>query len=150
MNFAHVTWTGGDTKWIHWTDYCGLNSLNLRCEKREAFHINPPMSYRIEIINSLHFLFKLLGLLEMWISSCKLQQQNIFPTFRMPPGPKGYPLLGNVLQTNFHNIVESLTKWTEEFGDIFKINLLGQDIVVVRFFKLFTVDILLPRESDIR
>ena len=68
----------------------------------------------------------------------------------MPPGPKGYPLLGNVLQTNFHNIVESLTKWTEEFGDIFKINLLGQDIVVVRFFKLFTVDILLPRESDIR
>ena len=66
----------------------------------------------------------------------------------MPPGPKGYPLLGNVLQTNFHNIVESLTKWTEEFGEIFKINLLGQEIVVVRYLKLFTTHILSPRENN--
>ena len=61
----------------------------------------------------------------------------------MPPGPKGYPVLGNVMQVNFHNIVESLTKWTEEFGDIFKFNLMGQDIVVVCHFKLFTTHILI-------
>ena len=66
----------------------------------------------------------------------------------MPPGPKGYPMLGNVMQVNFHNIVESLTKWTEEFGDIFKINLIGQDIVVVSNFKLFTVHIFSTKGSD--
>ena len=49
----------------------------------------------------------------------------------MLPGPKGYPLLGNALQLNYNHIVRSLTKWKAKFGDIFKINLLGQDVIVV-------------------
>ena len=49
----------------------------------------------------------------------------------MPPGPRGYPLLGNVLQLDLNNPLEKLTKWRKEYGDIFTINLIGQDIVVV-------------------
>ena len=49
----------------------------------------------------------------------------------MPPGPRGYPLLGNVLQLDLNNPLEKLTKWRKEFGDIFTINLIGQYIVVV-------------------
>ena len=49
----------------------------------------------------------------------------------MPPGPRGYPLLGNMLQLDLNDPVEKLAKWRKEFGDIFTINLIGQDIVVV-------------------
>ena len=49
----------------------------------------------------------------------------------MPPGPRGYPLLGNVLQLDLNNPVEKLAKWRKEFGDILTINLTGQDVVVV-------------------
>ena len=49
----------------------------------------------------------------------------------MPPGPLGYPLLGNILQLDLNHPVEKLAKWRKEFGDILTINLIGQDIVVV-------------------
>ena len=49
----------------------------------------------------------------------------------MPPGPRGYPVLGNVLQLDLNNPVEKLAKWRKEFGDILTINLIGQDVVVV-------------------
>ena len=49
----------------------------------------------------------------------------------MPPGPIGLPFLGNVLQFDINNPLKGLSKWKKQFGDIFTIKLLGQDIVVV-------------------
>ena len=49
----------------------------------------------------------------------------------MPPGPTGLPFLGNVLQFDINNPIQGLSKWKKQFGDIFSLKLLGQDIVVV-------------------
>ena len=49
----------------------------------------------------------------------------------MPPGPKGYPVLGNVLEIDFNDCAKSMAVWREDFGDIYTINLLGTKIIVV-------------------
>ena len=52
----------------------------------------------------------------------------------LPPGPKGWPIIGNVLQLNFHDprqLLDTLADWGEKFGGVYTINLLGTNIVVV-------------------
>ena len=49
----------------------------------------------------------------------------------MPPGPTGLPILGNVHQMNINNPLPYLGAWKKQFGDIFSVNILGEDIVVV-------------------
>ena len=39
------------------------------------------------------------------------------------PGPKGIPLLGNLLQVKSDTIHNDIQKWGEEFGDVFKFRL---------------------------
>ena len=50
---------------------------------------------------------------------------------RMPPGPAGIPLLGNILQISEETILEDLTKWRRKYGDIIRISFLGKDFVIV-------------------
>ena len=45
------------------------------------------------------------------------------------PGPKGYPVVGNLLQVNFDKFHLHLEKWCDEFGPIFKIRM-GQKTIV--------------------
>ena len=42
-----------------------------------------------------------------------------------------YHFWGNVFQFDINNPMQGLSKWKRQFGDIFTIKLLGQDIVVV-------------------
>ena len=49
----------------------------------------------------------------------------------MPPGPRGYPVLGNILQLDLNDPRQTLALWKKEFGHIFKINLFGLDAVIV-------------------
>jgi len=56
---------------------------------------------------------------------------NPLKSMKYLPGPKTVPIFGNALQfrpTSFHS---ALLQWSEEFGSIFKIQVLGRKIVVV-------------------
>jgi len=35
---------------------------------------------------------------------------------RLPPGPKGWPLIGNLLDLPQTNFVESYTEWAQKYG----------------------------------
>ena len=50
---------------------------------------------------------------------------------RMPPGPAGIPLLGNILQISEESFLEDMTKWRRKCGDVIRISVLGKDFVIV-------------------
>ncbi|CAH1779840.1 unnamed protein product, partial [Owenia fusiformis] len=48
------------------------------------------------------------------------------------PGPPGWPLIGNALDMNsYGNTLETLVKWRNKYGDVFKVDLFGEEIVMV-------------------
>ncbi|CAH1789695.1 unnamed protein product [Owenia fusiformis] len=56
------------------------------------------------------------------------------PRSKLPhiPGPSGVPIAGNVFEiSSTFKLVQKLHEWMMEYGEIFKINLLGKEIVVV-------------------
>ncbi|CCL98630.1 uncharacterized protein FIBRA_00632 [Fibroporia radiculosa] len=64
----------------------------------------------------------------------------------LPPGPNGVPFLGNIFQIT-PTIWLEFTKWQKEYGDIFYVNLLGRDVVVLNTHR--TATDLLDRRSRI-
>ncbi len=57
----------------------------------------------------------------------------------MPPGPRGWPLFGNLLQLDLNNPLPQFAIWREKFGKIFKFNLMGQNCVVVSLMRMVHV-----------
>ncbi|MFC5743981.1 cytochrome P450 [Dyella tabacisoli] len=47
------------------------------------------------------------------------------------PGPKGQPLIGNLLQMGGRQLHLTLAKWIREFGPIFRVTALGNPLVIV-------------------
>ena len=47
------------------------------------------------------------------------------------PGPKSLPLIGNVFDVDLRGLHLSLSKMPEQYGSIFRIKLLGQNIVII-------------------
>ncbi|KAJ3558855.1 hypothetical protein NM688_g681 [Phlebia brevispora] len=64
----------------------------------------------------------------------------------MPPGPQGLPLLGNIFELGIFQWLQ-FTKWQEQYGPIFSLNLAGQPVVVLNKFSV-AAD-LLDRRSNI-
>ncbi|KAF7313515.1 hypothetical protein HMN09_00507400 [Mycena chlorophos] len=56
------------------------------------------------------------------------ESQKVYP---LPPGPKGLPLLGNVLDMPSEREWETFSKWSDAYGDICSVTVLGQTIVVL-------------------
>ena len=54
-------------------------------------------------------------------------------SFRLPPGPPGWPLLGNIFQLDMGNPIPQISAWREQFGNIFRFHLFGHDMVVVGY-----------------
>ncbi|KAF8909745.1 cytochrome P450 [Gymnopilus junonius] len=65
----------------------------------------------------------------------------------LPPGPAGFPIFGNAFQVPVKMPWFKFTKWAEEFGPIFSLNMAGHPIIVVNMFK--AAHDLVDRRSDI-
>ncbi|ESK85379.1 cytochrome p450 [Moniliophthora roreri MCA 2997] len=53
----------------------------------------------------------------------------------LPPGPKGYPFVGNLFQLDANRPWHSLGKWKKTYGDIVYIRLFNQDVIVLNSAK---------------
>ncbi|EEB88897.1 hypothetical protein MPER_13076 [Moniliophthora perniciosa FA553] len=54
-----------------------------------------------------------------------------FESGNPPPGPKGYPLVGNIFQIDANQLWNTLLKWEKDYGDIVYFRLFNQNIVVL-------------------
>ncbi|KAG6847365.1 hypothetical protein H0H93_008648, partial [Arthromyces matolae] len=55
---------------------------------------------------------------------------------KLPPGPRGLPLIGNVLQVPTEHLATYFRKLYKEYGGIVYLNLLGNNLIVVGDGKL--------------
>lgn len=52
------------------------------------------------------------------------------------PGPKGYPLIGNLFQLEAGKVHQQTTDWIQDFGKIFRLNVLGKRLIFLNSSKL--------------
>ncbi|XP_018429249.1 PREDICTED: cytochrome P450 2D15-like [Nanorana parkeri] len=67
---------------------------------------------------------------------------------RFPPGPRGVPFLGNILQVDFRHPTVFFTQAKQKFGDIFSVQFFWQKIVVINGFEAMK-EALINRSEDI-
>ncbi|KAF9076562.1 cytochrome P450 [Rhodocollybia butyracea] len=65
---------------------------------------------------------------------------------QLPPGPKGLPIIGNVLDMPTEKDWEIFAQWGDEFGDICSVTVLGQPLIILNSAKV-AVDLLDKRSS---
>ncbi|KAI0684085.1 cytochrome P450 [Cytidiella melzeri] len=69
------------------------------------------------------------------------------PPAPYPPGPKGYPIIGNLLDLPAAYPWRTFTEWGQKYGDIVYLSSLGQSILVINSAKLAAE--LLDKKSSI-
>ncbi|KAF8076044.1 cytochrome P450 [Lyophyllum atratum] len=65
----------------------------------------------------------------------------------LPPGPKGLPLIGNILDMPTEQEWLTFAKWGEQWGDICSVTVLGQPLIILNSAKVATE--MLDRKSPI-
>ncbi|GLB39728.1 putative cytochrome p450 [Lyophyllum shimeji] len=65
----------------------------------------------------------------------------------LPPGPKGLPLIGNVLDMPSEQQWLTFAKWGEQWGDICSVTVLGQPFIILNSAKVATA--MLDKKSSI-
>ena len=66
---------------------------------------------------------------------------------KWPPGPQGLPFVGNLFQLDPVQQHLTLQKWGKQYGDVFYIKLLGQNIVIVNSYE-GAREVLIQKTSD--
>lgn len=77
------------------------------------------------ILASLSFFVLVSFVLLRWFNSTKVPKG-----YRLLPGPKGWPIIGNSLQLNPWPAPQ-LRQWAAEHGDVYRLNLAGRDWAMV-------------------
>ncbi|KAN0125466.1 Cytochrome P450 [Lactarius tabidus] len=57
------------------------------------------------------------------------------PYRKLPPGPRGYPIIGNVLELRSQQWLK-FTEWRKQFGDVIYLNAAGQPMVILNSQKV--------------
>ncbi|GJE86534.1 cytochrome P450 [Phanerochaete sordida] len=78
------------------------------------------------VLNPLHVILTLAVTVLLIQLYRKLQQRSPYP-----PGPRGLPLIGNVLDMPTSHEWRRFAEWGEKYGDIVYLNLLGQPMVIL-------------------
>ncbi|KAK7041606.1 hypothetical protein VNI00_009196 [Paramarasmius palmivorus] len=69
------------------------------------------------------------------------------PTVRLPPGPKGYPLIGNAIQLDQKRPWHTFVEWKRKYGDIVHFRLFNQDVILLNSARI-AGDLLRRRASN--
>ncbi|KAH8831092.1 cytochrome P450 [Flagelloscypha sp. PMI_526] len=85
----------------------------------------------------------LVSVLFLWVISFLVKRQRR----RLPPGPRGLPIVGNLLDLPKAHSWHKFQEWSKQYGDFCYINLAGQDIVLLGSHKVASD--LLDRRSSI-
>lgn len=48
-----------------------------------------------------------------------------------PPGPKGYPVVGNLFDVDLEYLYAKFDEWAKQYGDIFHVNIFGKNMIVL-------------------
>jgi hypothetical protein len=67
---------------------------------------------------------------------------------RLPPGPKGYPIFGNILDIDMTCMQVKFLEWVKEFGDIFSIKLFGTRAIILSSSEMIR-DAMLTKPFDV-
>ncbi|KAJ8581708.1 cytochrome P450 [Rhizopogon salebrosus TDB-379] len=73
--------------------------------------------------------FEVVSLLYIFIRAWR--KRRLRGGLPLPPGPKGLPILGNVLDLDVSEPWLSYTEWAKKYGDLFYSTILGQEFVVI-------------------
>jgi hypothetical protein len=59
------------------------------------------------------------------------RKANKDSSLMLPPGPKGYPVLGNMLDIDLATLYLKLGEWARVYGEIYSFRLMGQHVLVL-------------------
>ncbi|KZT12901.1 cytochrome P450 [Laetiporus sulphureus 93-53] len=71
------------------------------------------------------------ALLAIFLTARIVQRRRSASAPHLPPGPKGWPMLGNLLDLPISHEWKTFSEWSDRWGDIMSIQLLNQPIVII-------------------
>lgn len=97
----------------------------LRSSLELSFQFRMPSSIMLTVI----------GVATIFLVSLLVKLHLPGSSLRLPPGPRGLPLLGNVLQMPKSHAYLLWQEWSKKYGPIIHLNMLGVNVVALHSMK---------------